>query len=141
MEEGNGISSITRNRGEAAANGQFYGGVALVWRESSCSLRKLDYPNPDGFEVLIAGGKLHGHTRKLVVIACYLPPGYAKRRGEEALGFINGAVVHLKQKFTDPYIVLAGDFNQWDIEEALLDFPDLKAVSYTHLTLPTIYSV
>ena len=35
-------------------------------------------------------------------------------------------MVHVKQVFTDPYIILAGDFNQWDISNAITDFPDLK---------------
>ena len=34
----------------------------------------------------------------------------------------------MKRKYTDPYIVIARDMNQWDIEEALLDFLDLKEV-------------
>ena len=61
-----------------------------------------------------------------MVLACYLPPGYPKKRGEDALEYINDTIVHVKRRFKDPYIVLAGDFNQWNIGEAVLDFPDIR---------------
>ena len=102
------------------------GGVAVLWRKNVCNMRRLEFPNPDDFEVLPVAGGLRGNSRKMVVIGCYLPPSYNKRRGEEALVYINNLVVPVKRKFTDPFIVLAGDFNQWRIGEALADFPDLR---------------
>ena len=35
-------------------------------------------------------------------------------------------IVFVKQKYTDPFVILAGDFNQWKISQTILDFPDLK---------------
>ena len=65
-------------------------------------MRKIDCDNPDKFEVLVTASTLKGHKRKLVILACYLPPGYSKKRGDEALSYINGVIVGLKQKYTDP---------------------------------------
>ena len=126
LEEGNDLSFITKNRPEPAANGVHYGGVAAVWRNSRCSMKEVSIVNPNNYEILVTAGKLSGHTRKLVVLSCYIPPGYARSVGEGALDFINDAVVHVKQLYTDPYIIVAGDFNQWDISGALTDFPDLR---------------
>ena len=78
------------------------------------------------FEVMVAAGSVKGHTRKMVVVGCYLPPGYAPGQGEEALQHISDVLVHVKQRFTDPYIIVTGDFNQWAVEDTLLDFPDIR---------------
>ena len=124
-EEG-GIGFLSRNRNQAASNGVYYGGVAVLWKEGVCNLTKIYIPNPNDFEVLVMAGSIRGHSRKLVVIAFYLPPGYTKERGEAALEYINDCVVKIKQKYADPFIVMAGDCNQWKVTEALLDFPDLR---------------
>ena len=41
------------------------------------------------------------------------------------MDFIAGVVSEVKRRHDDPMVVLAGDFNQWDIASALQDFPDL----------------
>ena len=74
-------------------------GVAFLWKENCCSLKKIDYKNPDDFEVLIAAGSVKGHTRKLAVPACYLPPGLSKREGEAALEHINRAFFYKAPSF------------------------------------------
>ena len=126
LSEEHGIGFISRNRTQRATNDVRYGGVAVAWRESHASLKRLDINNPEDKEVLVATGKINGHIRKMVVLACYLPPGYSKKRGEGALDFINETIVSLKQKCTDPYIIIAGDFNQWQVADPLLDFPDIR---------------
>ena len=123
-----GLGFLNKNRNEQAANGVTYGGVGILWRENGCSLKEINMNNPSNWEVLVAAGGLKGHTRKLAVLACYLPPGYSVREADSALEYITNAVTMLKQKYTDPYIVVAGDYNQWDISGALLDFPDMREV-------------
>ena len=91
-------------------------------------LKKLEYPNDDNFEVLPVVGSLKGTSRKLVVIATYLPPNYTVPRGAAALDYIENLIVHVKQKFKDPFIALGGDFNQWEGETAVAEFPDLREV-------------
>ena len=34
--------------------------------------------------------------------------------------------MQIKRKYTDPYIVVSGDFNQRDVEAALSDYPDMR---------------
>ena len=37
-------------------------------------------------------------------------------------------VIHVKCQFRSPFLVVAGDFNQWDVARALEDFIDLTEV-------------
>ena len=46
--------------------------------------------------------------------------------GGAALNYIADPLLLLKQKFTNPYIVVTRDFNHWKIGDALLDFQDIK---------------
>ena len=78
-------------------NGVAYGGVAVIWRESLGKFSEVVYKNPDKIEVLIAAGSIKGHSRKLVVIACYLPPGYSKIRGTTALDYVEGRIIDIKK--------------------------------------------
>ena len=61
-----------------------------------------------------------------MAIGCYIPPNYPMGRGRGALEFIAGTVSEAKRRFDDPLIVVAGDYNQWDVAGALSDFQDLK---------------
>ena len=127
LSRGSGLGFLARNR-RAAANGFAYGGVALVWRESMGKFREVKIKNPNGFEVLAAAGSMRGHRRKVVVVACYIPPNYNRQKGAEALEFIEEVVLEMKSRFKDPYVTVAGDFNQWRAEDALANFSDVREV-------------
>ena len=47
-------------------------------------------------------------------------------RGRGCLEFIQDLVIKMKRKYSSPYIVVGGDFNQWAIDDALVDFEDIK---------------
>ena len=64
----------------------------------------------------------------LVVVVCYLPPGYNAARGKAALGYITDTVLEMKVKYKDPFIFIGGDFNQWDISEAFEDYQNAAEV-------------
>ena len=127
MREEMGLHMIARNRG-VLSNGVAYGGVAVVWREGNLSFKEVVVKNPAHYEVVVAASSIKGHCRKLVVIGCYLPPSYNTTRGEAALEFISDTVTEVKKRFKDPYILLAGDFNQWEVGEAVLDHADIGEV-------------
>ena len=122
LREGAGLEFIARNR-EEAANGVSYRGVAIVWRANGCAFRNVPLKNPEKFEVLVGAGSLHGHSRRLIVLACYLPPNYDRTRGMRVAEFVLDTVIEMKRRFKDPYIIIAGDFNQWR-----MDFADLADV-------------
>ena len=70
---GAGLSMICKNR-RPDSRGRSYGGVALLFKEGECCFKQIDLDNPDSFEVLIAVGTVQGLTRKVAVVACYVPP-------------------------------------------------------------------
>ena len=78
LASGAGLGMICLNKKPNGA-GVAHGGVAVTHRTSSCTMKKLDLPNPDEFEVLVTmvtlpgcssratlsrGGGPHWHTLK-----------------------------------------------------------------------------
>ena len=126
---GAGLGMLSRGR-HKNNRGVAHGGVAVVWKEGEVNMRKIkmNVRNDDDFEVLTVAGSMTGHSRKLVVVACYLPPNYCKKKGQAALEYIAEVIVEVKKKYKDPYLFIAGDFNQWKIEEPLQDFMDIREV-------------
>ena len=127
LSGGSDLGLLTRNR-PPNQNGVCYGGVAVVWKKGSCCLKKAVFKNKEGFEVLVATGSLRGHTRKLVVLAAYLPPSYTRVRGSEALTYIEDVIIEIKRKYSDPYLVIGGDFNQWRVSRVMDNFADIREV-------------
>ena len=105
-----------------------HGGVAIIANNTACSLKRINLPNPNGYEVMVSLSTLPGYTRKLLTVACYLPPNYPMPRGRGALEHVENVVRELKRTYRDPFIVVGGDFNQWDVGEAMLEFPDIREV-------------
>ena len=74
----------------------------------------------------MVAGTVPGHLRRIVVIACYLPPSYNKARGTEATEYITDIVIDMKRRFKDPFVIVSGDFNQWRLN--LGDVSDMEEV-------------
>ena len=125
LELGFGLASLTRNRDPNPLTGLAHGGVAIIYRKKVGKFKPLSYPNPENFEVLPAVCSLTGTTRKLVVIAAYVPPNYAVGRGNACIEYIEDLVVEAKRLFSDPFIVIGGDFNQWAADQCVAEFPDM----------------
>ena len=128
LELGAGIGMVTRNRDPNPQTGVAHGGVAVLFKKNIGSFKKIDIPNPDSFEVLPVIGTLMGTSRKMVVLAVYMPPNYTVPRSNLCLEYLENMIIEMKRRFTGPYIVLAGDFNQWPIDQALVEFPDVSEV-------------
>ena len=121
---GSNISFWSRSK-DVAANGVSHGGVAIAARTSISSMQPYELGNVDNYEIVAVLGYVQNIARKFFIIACYLPPNYTVPRAKSCLTFIYQTVLDIKNKFADPYIIVAGDFNQWDIATGLADFPDL----------------
>ena len=124
---GHGLAVHYLNR-LPSVNGVSHGGVAVILRDTLASAVPFPFPNPDSFEVLPLIVTLPSIARKLYVIAAYIPPSYSVPRGKACLQHINNLVLEIKRKSNEPYIVVAGDFNQWNIAESLEDYPDISEV-------------
>ena len=71
---------------------------------------------------------MKGTTRKMVVLAAYLPPNYTVPRGTACIEYIENLIEHVKLTYRDPYIVLGADFNQWAAQEAVEEYPDMTEI-------------
>ena len=91
--------------------------------------KEVVFRNPESYEVLVAAGSMRGRSRKMLVVACYIPPNYSKQRGSGALEYVENILIELKRRYNDPYLFVAGDFNQWRVEDYLDNFPDVKEVA------------
>ena len=59
LADGHNLSVIARNR-KATVSGRAYGGVAVVSRNSTCTLKEFELVNPNNYEVVAAVGKIRG---------------------------------------------------------------------------------
>ena len=128
LANGAGLDMVCLNR-DPNERGVAHGGVAVVSSRSSCTLKRVEMPNPGRFEILTTVSTMPGYSRKLLTVACYLPPNYTVARGREALEHLEDVVREIKSRYQDPFIVVGGDFNQWQVEDPLSEFPDLREVN------------
>ena len=127
LKLGAGLGMLTKNR-PANPQGYSHGGIALVYHESAASFHEVKLRNVSDLEVLVATGKFQGLAKPVFVVACYVPPGYTAARGTACLEHIRDSVVELKRRYSVPHVVISGDFNQWPIQDYLIDFNDLKEI-------------
>ena len=73
LREGAGMELICKNR-QVNERGVAHGGVAIMYRKSAVSLRELRVDTATDYEILVALGNIKGLSRKILVIACYVPP-------------------------------------------------------------------
>ena len=124
---GEGLTINFLNR-EPSTNGVSHGGVAIITRNSTTKVKTFDFPNPDKFEILAICATVASIRRKFFVIATYIPPNYTVSRGSACLDHLNKVILHIKQSHQDPYLLLAGDFNQWNVEQAIQDYDELVEI-------------
>ena len=125
---GSGIKLWTRSR-QPGPSGVYHGGVAIAACNSNTAMKPFNITNPGQFEILAVSGKVKNIDRKFFIIAAYIPPNYTVPRAKECLRVIYNSIMDIKRRFTDPYIVVGGDFNQWKVDTALEDFVDLWEIA------------
>ena len=62
LSAGSGLGLVTKNRAPNRM-GFSHGGVAIVYRESSCTFKEVKLPNPGDFEVVVASARFPGYSR------------------------------------------------------------------------------
>ena len=102
--------------------------MGIAYRGSTCTFKQLSIHNPEGYEVLAALGTIPGHSRKMLVVAVYMPPGDTASRGNGCLDFLEDLMVKFKRKYSNPYIVFGSDFNQWRVEDLMANFIEMAEV-------------
>ena len=77
--------------------------MAILYQSASCLFEKLAANNPDDHEVLVGLGTLPRHSRKMVVVAYYIPPGLNVPAEKKCMDYITDTVLHVKRKYRDLY--------------------------------------
>lgn len=83
---------------------------------------------PSKSEIVAAIGRRVGQRRKIAVLATYLPPAMKSQQVRRSLRDVNDAIIHIKQKYMDTYILIAVDFNKANLDTALTDHADIKVI-------------
>ena len=122
---GTGLQMLCLNR-DPNVRGFSHGGLAIIFKEAAVALKPFKLHNPDKLEVMMATGTIRGSPRKIAIVGCYVPPNYTTARARMAMELAAGAVAEAKRSLDDPMVVVAGDFNQWKIDQHLVDFLDLE---------------
>ena len=114
------------------ATGRRGGGVALCYKKESMTVVRAKIPHSK-HELLACIVRRKGQRRKIAIIVAYVPPWYNKHQNDSVLKTINDAILHVKNIYDDPYILLGGGFNRRDSRRASTDTPSIKPI----LTGPT----
>ena len=80
--------------------------------------------------MLVAVGSMAGQSRRLVVVAAYMPPGDSSIRARGCMDHISNILVDMKRKYHEPLVVLGGDFNQWPVQDVTVKFCNLSEVQH-----------
>lgn len=106
-----------------------HGGVAIITCDSTTKTSPYSFPNPDMYEVWPISASVSFIKRIFFIIAAYIQPNYTVPTARGCVLYINNIILDIKNKNEDQFILLAGDFNQWKIEEAVQDYPDMMEIS------------
>ena len=74
-------------------------------------------------------GRIKGCKRIFFVVGCYMPPNIRAAESAEFLQLLVDVLHEAKRRFSDPYLVIAGDFNQFNVKQALEEHRELKEVA------------
>lgn len=67
-------------------------------------------------------------TRPLYILGVYISTRLKADRYHDCLSALSAIILKIKSEANCPYIILAGDFNRKDVEEAIGDYPDIKLI-------------
>ena len=123
LMHGANISFIRRDRGSRG------GGVAICYDPTKIRMSSFSCGvNASKSEVVCAVGNSPLTRRKIAAISAYLPPNLDANNVQAAILVITSTIDKLKSKYTDPIIIVGGDFNRKDLSTFSSMFPELKPV-------------
>ena len=108
------------------------GGVSIVYNKNKITGSQYN-TKKSGSEIIVGKFKIKQDSRCMFVIGVYLSTRMTKKEADKCIQTIIITINKIKLQHENPYIILGGDFNNYDITPILEDFADLKL----HLTAPT----
>ena len=124
-KNGHNLCSIHRYRRSKGANGG--GGVSIFYNKSRITLTEYKIKRKQ-HEIVCAKGRLQNNTRPFFVIGTYISTKCKAIQYHECMTLISEAILKIKTDFRDPYIVVGGDLNHVDLDEAIGDYPDIEII-------------
>ena len=118
IEQATGVKIIYRNR--KGGKQQRGGGVAIAFRTDACNFKERKIKAIGDLEMLCATGRVANIKRKVVIFVIYLPPRTSKDQRENIIERLVSEVAAVKVAYGDPLIVVCGDMNGRNVEEALI---------------------
>ena len=125
---GEGISSFHCGR----PVGRRGGGVGIFYRSNRVKAVEIT-PKNNPHEICAVLASLRGTSRKIIVIGAYLTTALTTEQAEVFLEYVNDMIHSFKARYSDPFFIVAGDWNKADTEIAFDDFQSIQEV----LTPPT----
>ena len=101
------------------------GGVAILFKKNLVNLKEFKI-RTDGFELLVAKGKIKNDTRPVFVMAVYLPPSLNARSAAKVMETIADAILKIKGDSNSPHIIIGGDINGFDLSLSISDYSDIR---------------
>ena len=133
MEDKHDIGCIRKDR-KMGPTGLGHGGVATFYDKATCSLKKfplnaLKGPEKRDFEILACRGRLKGISREIVTFSVYLPPGIPGKKLTDIQEALTDAISEATAKANNPWLIVGGDFNRYDMNIVTQMVPELAVVA------------
>ena len=77
-------------------------------------------------EVVAAIGRRCGQKRKILVVGVYIPPWYNADQNKSLYKYMNESLTLLLNRYDNPYVFVAGDFNRRDAKKVVGEFSNIK---------------
>lgn len=81
------------------------------------------------FEIVAATGSIPNNTRPFYIVGAYLSTSFRAKAYHKFLSCLSDIILKIKTTTRNPYIVIAGDFNRKNIEEAIGDYPHISVIT------------
>ena len=130
-ENGRALTLINnyRNR-QGRTNGG--GGVSIVFNKNRLTGKEYNIKR-SGHEIVAAKLRVKGDSRPLFVLGIYLSTRLTAAEANKGIQTLIIAINKIKTEHENPYVIVGGDFNNFDHKPILDDFADIEL----HITPPT----
>ena len=103
------------------------GGVAICFDSNKIDMHQAKLPRSK-HEIVAALGRRKGQRKKVLVLALYVPPWYTAEDNNDLYETINAFLGLLLTRYTEPYVLIAGDLNRRDMKRATYSYPSIKEI-------------
>ena len=124
LEFGESISVLHKSRPTRRGKNAG-GGIAVLYNNNKMSLKPVNI-GAGKAEIIAAAGSITGIRRKVVVIGMYVRPQTKAEETHRIFEVVENAIQKFKTDLSDPIVIIAGDINRRNIDEAIGIFPDIN---------------